>query len=836
MAKITVTESIERLNEFYNSRLRALDVTEPYVWRLHLSADEFTQLQADLKNCADKSKSLPIELLQNRSIATALLVYLAEWYHREYNPATGTRKCVVATDAATLKLAWEIAGFPIDCFVYRTAGGSYLWKYSTYVLGGLGINHELGRNDNGRFLKALCRIYHGEDDNLPNIDDASRAIAFKESIAQGHSLYLFIKEILSGNYKYSETKTDSLIKAIVGAYDEVIRAKFRSEWIIQPEPDTGSMTRKLRLWLNPEEVGGQQHEYLSFRHVKLWGINDPVNIKWLYVGIRWLHGKSLIKDVDKQHPLISFVNSGSDNGFIAWRIERSVIVMDVPASDFNRYEIIAFDTEGNEWLAQREEFAHWMQLWKLDESVSWSTIRKDQKQTAVIYDSRCFADIDPDLLLAFRNGSHRSITQWRWNYIPAQIAITDEFSKVHLLYNRMGYDQIFTRLYRNTIKYHDGNKISILVEDDDYGEIEEKYPVVFGPADVLISHFDTTNADEDSTTITIAENIEYKRNGKYVPWDKTSSPSYGLISVRSIVKGEALLLRTIYLPEPIVRDLDTNTILYKDIDDNQCIYHDEIHRDKKPLSSTVAIRIGDATVPVYRPVKLKEIYLDDIIISYMDGDSIVRIPYILKDRLRVSCFSEHGYSTYSCNALSSIYPHIGTQNMATRAAWESGEQWAASILDANAPEWLSVCIGDKPDSDKYGLSFLRWNVLNNDAPQSVEYDTQISKGDVLFQDMSTVTEHLTDIAPRSLPVPPFMRAKVNVLNCFLIAEKYNIYFDAFPILSNIAHNGRVLDKIVKPLIELRNGMLTQKDIIALKRLIDEYQLELDDFDINLITT
>ena len=46
----------------------------------------------------------------------------------------------------------------------------------------------------------------------------------------------------------------------------------------------------------------------------------------------------------------------------------------------------------------------------------------------------------------------------------------------------------------------------------------------------------------------------------------------------------------------------------------------------------------------------------------------------------------------------------------------------------------------------------------------------------------------------------------------------------------------VLDKIVKPLIELRNGMLTQKDIIALKRLIDEYQLELDDFDINLITT
>ena len=33
-----------------------------------------------------------------------------------------------------------------------------------------------------------------------------------------------------------------------------------------------------------------------------------------------------------------------------------------------------------------------------------------------------------------------------------------------------------------------------------------------------------------------------------------------------------------------------------------------------------------------------------------------------------------------------------------------------------------------------------------------------------------------------------------------------------------------------------NGMLTQKDIIALKRLIDEYQLELDDFDINLITT
>ena len=53
-----------------------------------------------------------------------------------------------------------------------------------------------------KFLKGLCRIYHGESYTLENLDEASRAIAFRESIKRQHSLYEYIKEILNGQMPF----------------------------------------------------------------------------------------------------------------------------------------------------------------------------------------------------------------------------------------------------------------------------------------------------------------------------------------------------------------------------------------------------------------------------------------------------------------------------------------------------------------------------------------------------------------------------------------------------------------------------------------------------------
>lgn len=68
------------------------------------------------------------------------------------------------------------------------------------------MSHELGRRDNGRFLKALCRLFHGEGYTLENLDDENRAVAFRQSIAREHSLYEYLKEILDGKETLPQDK------------------------------------------------------------------------------------------------------------------------------------------------------------------------------------------------------------------------------------------------------------------------------------------------------------------------------------------------------------------------------------------------------------------------------------------------------------------------------------------------------------------------------------------------------------------------------------------------------------------------------------------------------
>lgn len=162
-----------------------LDVARPYVWRMRLTADEFDELEAYLYALDAKEKAAP-----GRALSRLVIVYLAEWYHRCYCGAENAQ--ANAVQDVDLKKVWEASGINADKYVYTSDAGNRLWKYSIYVLGGLGARHELNRGDNGRFVKALCRMLHGENYTLENLDDAGRAVAFRQSIQKKHSLYEYL--------------------------------------------------------------------------------------------------------------------------------------------------------------------------------------------------------------------------------------------------------------------------------------------------------------------------------------------------------------------------------------------------------------------------------------------------------------------------------------------------------------------------------------------------------------------------------------------------------------------------------------------------------------------
>lgn len=808
-----------------------LDVAQPYVWRLRLTTDEYQEMEAYLLDCKEKS-------VLSQDLARLAIIYLAEWYHRCYcGSETGQTNAVQDMDCKTM---WEASGINISQYVYVADSGSHLWKYSIYVLGGLAARHELSRGDNGRFLKALCRMLHGENYTLENLDDASRAMAFRQSIQKKHSLYEYLTEILRGGVSEShDEETTRLMEAIKKANDEVLRSKFALEWIVTHSPSSASMSIKLRLWLKPEEVGGGLHQYLRYDRLLLWGIPHPEQMGSIYFGLRWKDGERTVLDLNKRKALIVYSNTGND--FVFWSAEdRYAICKEVPVEKFTSIEIVAFDDDGHEWVAQTEEAKTWLQLWRMDEGVDkWSSRQKAQHQTAVVYTDQWQADREADVRKPFRSKIFGMGKEWNWAYILNDITLCSKTGESFTLYNRSGYDQVFTQLYKDTIRYIDGGLVKCLTEDEEEGTIEEYYPLIFKRDDVRIHHFATKDdiAEARVETDEVCKDVEYKQGGRFLLWTEESEPPYGLVDLRVTEKGVEYKLTVVYLKGPIERDFEHASIHYDNIDGTEATCQDNIVLDgQQPLHPTTTITVGNFEIEVYRPTLVKELYLDGKLHRYIENGEEFVLPYILKDRVRIVDFNRKGYRKYDCSQMGSLFATFGTELDNKELSWlKEYKSMTATNLDANAPGWLKVSLSK--ESAASHQTCMKWNAETEPEPQTFSYEAGYKKqrGETIFVDMRFPDKDLSlDYVE---PAPPAVFGKGKKLGdaelrCFEVAKTYHAYFNQFRSLRLIAHKGQTNEKLIEPLKALRGGTLTEEDIQGLYRFADEFQLDINKFTLN----
>ena len=820
------------------------NIAEPYVWRLHLSADEFDSIDNAIRNSIQVHHGSHVHLITKEN-ALFIITYLAEWYKREYQVNIKKEKAIDPS-SLELKQLWELSGINIEKYVYKTDNGTNLWKYSIYVLGGLAIKHELNSNDNGKFLKSLCRIYHGEEYSLENLDEESRAVSFRQSIIQRHSLYEYLRDVLNGVYTDDDKLVQSLLLNIKSANDEVLKSKFRFEWIVTYSPYSSAMLRRLRVWLKPEETGGGLHQYLGLDRLLLWGVPEPETLDRLHFSIRWFNGTKVIMDINKDNPLISYSFAGKNVGFVTWGIDRFAVCKNVPMHPFTHFHIIAFDDEGHEYIAQQEDSTEWMQLWRTDPwKDEWSSRQSTQHQTSVIFNDSWSVDSAPDDRKPFENKKFGRSREWNFCYISSSITISNGRGKKIVLYNRIGYDQIYTKLHKDIIYYLDGGLVSYIIDDEEEGEIEERLPVIFGKDDLWLRYFVTKDAIADAKvkSDSMIEEVEYKmNNGHYTKWDKYNIPQYGINELRFNIRGVQHKLKTIYLPGPIVRDFNKCEILYKDISGEPRQYEDKIPLDKIPLVPYIPIHVGDAIINVIRPTLIKELYFDGELHAYNSNCSETTIPYLLKDKISIVDFSKSGYRKFNCSQISSVYPKLSSNDNSSLVCWEEGTKWPANSFDELAPSWLNICIGNNSSSDKTGLKFYKWNIYEETEPVEALYDEKEReiKGNIIFQEMRVPSESFMNICPILGHPNPFSKNKIgNIeLKCFLVAQKYNIYFVAFSPLRKIGYGdshkyNKFKDIIFAPLLNLRDGILTQTDKETIIRFMEEFSWDLNEMELEL---
>lgn len=841
-----------------NHKLHDFNSERPYVWAMKLTEDEFVALEKEL--CAKHIN------YSNKEDALLVLVYMAEWYKRRYtNKSKSAYQRTFGNQKPDLKTVWETLGINHD-FLYQSKDGKNLYLHSTFILGGLAVHFEQQKNEKP-FLRALCRVYNNEDDSFDRIVDNNHSIAFRESIVRGHSLRDFLEAIITsqGNkdklpYAISDidnknTEIDSLIKLIRDINYQVNKSKFRFEWVFTAVPGDDLISRRLRIWLNPEETG-KLHQLLRIERLIKWGFTEPEKMRYIRLGVRYLNDGIVIKNADCKHPDLYYRNTGDKTvGFICEK-EHYATCNNVPIAYFNKIQLVAWDEDGKEILVQDDDpNFDVMPLYRLETGEDdWSDRQNNQKETALIFSEKWeIAQNSVDQLAEKKTFYHKKYgtsDSINWCYINASVTI-ECGNDSRTYFNRQGYEHIIAHQYKGTIQYTpDGKVMWHYSEDEDSPETVQPIFLIFSKSDIVAYHTETKeDGDEESCEATEIERYEYKiPGGNYLEWTTSNVPDYGYLKLRVTIKQKEYQVEAFYLPKPVERNAEDNTIHYNNGLGNK-VFQDRdnikiAQKKKQILNPVVTLNIGTKTsyvkVPVYRPVRLKEVCFDSRILMY-DENGKVSLPYILKDALQVNVYDENGYHIYFCREFRNIFVELrDTNNGYLKGGKFTPEIDNKEFQDENFPEDVRFFVR-KHFSKNPRLRYKFWDCQKGTQPIRVKEITsfELLNGQVLFQDQRTISRDIycEYMEKEDKSNTPFAKNKgisskkrISVLEVFTTATDYNQYFFHFDALRKLAHgikdgNRNFFDEIYNPLLAKRQSNFTIKDHKDLLRFAEEFCLD-----------
>lgn len=839
-------------------RLLSINKLKPFVWKLRLTKNEYDQL----KNFVENYNHQAID----SEYATLAIIYIAEWYKREYDGNVSN-----PLENLSAEYLWEISGLDASTYVYKAKKTSR-WLESIFMLGGLPMNFILNRNDT-KLLKALCILYKDDNATLEDKKDIikdigkEKAIAFQESIHQYHSLYQFLKTLLLGDASdlYAQedlaektSPANRFVEAVKSAYVEVMREKFRHEWIVDYNPSSPYMHRMLRLWLKPEELGGL-HQYLRFERARSWKIPKLMQQRVLRVSLQFKKGDKVVGNDDTRRTIMTFENTGQDDtGFEATGSVPWAMLKAIPAEPFDRINVIITDDNGQSHEVQHFDCKKdYLQLWAMQGEVNrWTTIRANQSETAVIYTNYYkVVEGEEHTSKPFYDKTNGLTESWNFAIIEDNIQLRHGNDAPITLWNRQGYIQFSPKLYNNVIRYKSGKVRYMYNEDPDIysePETEEWYPVVFQRSDIKAYHFATRDMN-DQPDAEVIEKIEFKpfsahNTEGYQEWTNDNPPRYGRLKLRLTIKDERKIYPILYLPsmlehecdEPIIRDFENNVLQYVDETNNIAQVKIDVPMDKKPLGITKPLRVWGneneyVELDAFLPTLIKEVLLDGQITKYIRDGEIFVLPYLLRNRVTIHDYNRDGYSEYECFNVG-VLNEIGSINR-----WENGAQLITKDETQKKPEYIHLAYGN-PENTGDVRKMIYWDYSIENPPVEVDIPyNSMAEYSILFQDMRQINDNLDCIPPETsnewssedwnsewdmdgIIANENNEPDATLLRCYDIATEYKTYYFIFNPLFNMSLEEFIND-ICLPLRKRHNNTLTEEDMQNLMRCATECGLD-----------
>lgn len=824
---------------FINNHLSNFNPSEPMFWRMKLSYADFCELEAAVADASDA------EMMAH---PVAALCYLAEWYKWRYAPGHGNKVRHFNPTSEQIRQLLADAGIDADRWVaVNPETGRHSWLYSVYVLGGLPVAHELSRRADNRFLRQLCSLYHGSFVSPSgkrglHIDDSGRAEAFRLSLKEGGSLNLFIREIVNGNAPFAQedikdglSPASRLIQRIIDANNEVLRDKFRLEWRIYAPPlgSGGSMAFSRRLCLNllPEITGEGLNQYLMYDRVMMWGFENPAELRWIEIGVDFLHRGNVVVSMPNQ---ITYTNNyNPDRGFLSVGVEQCKVLRDVPVADFDTIVITAKGANGECHEAQRFDMEGCMQLYATDVPDEWSNTTRSQRATAVLWTAP-WRNVEPlvEGLTSTRPFRNRKDGIGKRKYhltlVPESFTLclpthnSQDWVGVPPLgnggsitfYDHQGTDTLTARRHDDTVRYIHGDKVRCRVEIDDE-EDEILLPLLMTREDVVIRRLTEDEFGEIIEEFIEPDTIEWKDGARFTDWTEETAPPVGVVKIRCMVRGRLLVKEFAYIGGEIIRDLDNREITMEPpLPSGGTIKLGTSKTEidfTAPASPFIPCHIKHITVDVWQPLRYKEINRGDNC-YYRTEEERFAVPAMTANELWVAVFGERGYQSYNCLPLIRLYAAKGENKDKVAMLLNAREDekislWTekATNLDAIAPPELDVVMA-YPNPEGKG-KWLLWDFNSEHEPTETDYNVELGKATVLFQDLREASSPTQIYAPKRRPPGPWDKIKCTPLDCFKIAAKYKAYYFLFSPLEKLKNADDFNAQVYSPLLEEYNGNL-----------------------------
>lgn len=326
------TENPQKVQITINNEPTALDIfgkkyfcndtyskAMPFVWKLCIPKKIYLELKKLLKEELEKTPLNKSNFLTRH--AEKLLVYVAEWYHWEYN-GSGEKNSSVFSDISynwSAKDIWDYCNkkYAEKGYIYSSAERT-LWQYSIYVLGGFPLMY---CSEDNRFDRLFKEIFSLQDDNSEFDDETMAEIAdrfddnndaYSQSLKDG-SWNAYISEILKeDNLSIAkEDENDELVKKFKALIEngkrECYESFFKSDWLFYTDSQQNNCSYKFRL-----QIGYKKDKcYIPYNCFRSWEIPNSKEYSEFLIGLEAGNCKS--------SSTIRFSQSrGEETPFVGW--------------------------------------------------------------------------------------------------------------------------------------------------------------------------------------------------------------------------------------------------------------------------------------------------------------------------------------------------------------------------------------------------------------------------------------------------------------------------------------------------------------------------------------